>query len=169
MAWDEVLRLLGTVAMAQVFAVGEEGGNSQAGTLIIDLLNMQWWQALIALLGAAGLSPAPWILGLATNRLQFTKAAEAAYEKREQAMRENHAREMAALTAYHEKVLEAKDQRYADLEEIHDQNVEALTAQKERADKVTSAMFGATDALKMTTHVIQELRQAAEEVTPNGE
>lgn len=169
MILEDLFRMGATHALLQLLtAVGEEGSTSQNGTLIIDLLNMQWWQALFGIIAALGLSPAPWILGLATNRIQFTAAANAAYEKREQVMRENHAREMAALESYHEKVLLAKDQRYSDLEEVHDRNVVALGSQTERADKATNAVYGVTGALKQTAHVIDELRQAAQEVSPDG-
>lgn len=45
-----------------------------AGAVTIPPL--EWWQALAAIIGAFGLSPAPWILGLAFGRLQFSAPAE---------------------------------------------------------------------------------------------
>lgn len=169
MILEDLFRMGATHALLQLLAaIGEEGSTPNNGTLIIDLLNMQWWQALFGIVAGLGLSPAPWILGLATNRIQFTAAANAAYEKREADLKAGFAREMQALRDYHEQVLAAKDQRYADLEEVHDRNVEALNSQTERADKATTAVYGVTGALKQTAHVIDELRQAAQEVTPNG-
>ena len=47
--------------------------------MVIDLLDLQWWQIVVGLVGVLGFSPAPWILGLATNKLQFTSTADANY------------------------------------------------------------------------------------------
>ncbi|QNJ55969.1 membrane protein [Microbacterium phage Rasputia] len=164
MVLEQIIQLAMTAVVTHAMHVGsilqglgEEGGTPENGTLIIDLLNMQWWQALIGIAAGLGLSPAPWILGLATNKIQFTAAANAAYAARE-----------ADLKAYHADVVKRLEQRYSDLEETNDKNVEALTAQKDRADKATSAVFETTEALRQASHVIEELRLAAQEVTPNG-
>lgn len=51
-----------------------------AGNVIIP--DLEWWQTLAAVVGALGLSPAPWIFGLALGRLQFSAPAERAYNAR---------------------------------------------------------------------------------------
>ena len=137
---------------------GEEGGTGGGGgELVINLLDLQWWQALSAILVAAGLSPAPWILGLATNKIQFTAVAEANYDKR-----------LAEVNQHHDDLVAVKDQRYADLEATAQKNEQALEIEKNRADAATAALIESTQVAKMTVHVIEELRQAAQEVDPDG-
>jgi hypothetical protein len=147
------------VALTVIFATSrifsEVGGGG--GGLTIDLMNLQWWQTLIGLLATAGLSPAPWILGLATNKIQFTSTADAAYEKR-----------VKELNDYHDSIVESKDQRYADLEATNAKLEQAVATQQVRADTTTAALAESTEVTKMMGHVIQELRQAAEEMTTNG-
>ena len=132
---------------------GEEGGPGGGGTLVFDLFDLQWWQALIGILVGLGLSPAPWILGLATNKITFTATAEAHYQKR-----------VEEITEHHDALDALKDQRYADLEATALKNEQAVAIEKERADTVTAALVESTGVGKMAVHVIQELRQAAEEV-----
>lgn len=136
---------------------GEEGGSGSSGTLVIDLLDLQWWQILFGIIAAAGLSPAPWILGLAANKLTFTATAEANYQKR-----------VDDLTEHHDALVAVKDQRYADLEATAKKNEQALVIEKDRADAATAALIESTQVAKMTVHVIEELRQAAQEVDPDG-
>ncbi len=145
-------------ALFTVLTIVTEVNDGGGGGVVIDLLNLQWWQTLIALLAAAGLSPAPWILGLATNKIQFTAVADATYEKR-----------LAELQAYHEDLSRVKDQRYADLEATAKKNEQAVQIERERADNATKALAESTDVARMATHVIEEMRQAAQEVTPDGQ
>ena len=150
---EPIVLMIATIARM----VGEEGGGGGGSTLVLNLLDLQWWQTLVIVLGAAGLSPAPWILGLATHRIQFTAAAEANYEKRVA----EHAEHYDALVA-------VKDQRYADLEAAAQKNERALELEKERADTAMGALVKSTEVAEMTVHVIQELRQAAQEVDTDG-
>lgn len=147
------------VAVAVGRALAEVGGGAgTGGGLNIDLMDMQWWQALIAILGILGLSPAPWILGLATNKIQFTSTADANYALRSKEMSDNY----DALVA-------VKDQRYADLEATVAKTEQAAATDKQTAAIATGALAESTEVTKMAIHVVQELRQAAQEVGPHVE
>ncbi|WNN94068.1 membrane protein [Microbacterium phage Fregley] len=144
--------------------VGGGGGGSDP-SFVIDLMDMQWWQAILAVVAALGLSPAPWVLGLAAGKIQFTSTAEAIYEKR-----------IAELGEYHAKVLEGEQKRYTDLqataaksENAALKNEQAVAIERQRADTATEALAESTDVVRMAMHIVQELRQAAQEVTPSGE
>jgi len=175
---DMLTKLIAGLAMHIVTAEAGSGGDTTP-QLVIDLFNLQWWQALGALAVALGLSPAPWILGLAVNRLQFTKTAEAAHQREIDEMKAAHERELTArersyesqraqLLEYHGTVIAAKEQRYADLERTNQRNVEVAESQRKRADEVTAALAESTKAVQMTNHVLEELRRSAEEATPSG-
>ena len=151
------MQTIGLVAAAVARMAGEEGAPSGNGTLVIDLFNLEWWQALIGIIGLLGLSPAPWILGLATNKLQFTATADANYEKR-----------VAELTEHHDALVAVKDERYADLEATAEKNALAVGIERERADAVTAALVESTGVAEMAVHVIGELRQAAQGVDTDG-
>lgn len=147
--------------------MAEVNGGDPAGdpSFVIDLMDMQWWQALLAIIAALGLSPAPWVLGLATGKIQFTSTAEAIYEKR-----------IAELGEYHDKVLEAEKTRYRDLEAVATKSEnaalkseQAVAIERQRADTSTEALAESTDVVRMAMHIVQELRQAAQEVSPRGE
>lgn len=149
-----------TIAMAVTIGrvLTEVGGGGTSGGLNIDLMDMQWWQALIAILGILGLSPAPWILGLATNKIQFTSTADANYALRSQEMRDNY----DALVA-------VKDQRYSDLEATTLKTERAAATDKQTAATSVEALAESTEVTKMAVHIVQELRQAAQEVSPHVE
>lgn len=160
--------LVTAVMTLVIAAAGEEGTVPKNGMLVIDLLNMQWWQALGAFVAALGLSPAPWILGLATNRIQFTKTADAAHARELAAREKGYDEQIDQLENFHTKVLEGKDERYADLVRTNERNVEVAEQQKQRGDRLQEALGQASDVLAETNHILVELRQSAEEVTPGG-
>lgn len=170
--WQMLVNRVAVAALADV-------GGGTGPSLVIDLLNLQWWQQLGLVLTALGLSPAPWILGLALGRIQFTKAADAAHQREIDALKEGHAREIEnlketarqerdQLIEYHKNVVNGKDERYADLDEAHKANLGALEAQRVRAETLTDALSESTTALKMTNHILVEMKRSAEEVTPDG-
>ncbi len=154
MEWMTLVAIMVGRALTEV---GGGGGGGGTPSLNVDLLDLQWWQILVGILGVVGFSPAPWILGLATNKLQFTVTADANYEKRAQEMRDNY----DALVA-------VKDQRYADLEAAMVKLEQAAATDKQTAAVVSEALAESTDVAKMAIHVVEELRQAAQEVTPHG-
>ncbi|QUE25337.1 hypothetical protein SEA_FIZZLES_42 [Microbacterium phage Fizzles] len=146
------------IAMMAAYRVLAEvgGGGGSEPSLTIDLLDLQWWQILVGILGVLGFSPAPWILGLATNKIQFTVTADANYEKRAQEMRDNY----DALVA-------EKDARYHDLDARFQKVEQAAATDRQTVSTVSAALAESTDLGKMAIHVIDEMRQAAQEVDPH--
>jgi hypothetical protein len=124
----------------------------------VDLLNLQWWQTLIVILGLLGLSPAPWLLGLAAGRIQFSAPARKDFE-----------RQMSVAETAHEKALTEKDRHYQALIEFLQTRYSDLEAankiEKERADQLTDAAFEMTDVVRASTHALNSLNQVAREVT----
>lgn len=123
-------------------------------SLVIDLLNLQWWQGLIGIIGILGLSPAPWLLGLATNKIQFTAAAE-----------REKGRALAKQDEYHKALMDAQKERYSDLERANAKNEEAAATQQARADAATDAIFDMKDVVEANTHVLKSVNQVAREAT----
>lgn len=152
------------LAASRMLAEVNPGGNP---SLVVDLLNLQWWQALLAILGVLGLSPAPWLLGLAANRIGFTAPMRADFKRQMDDMAEAHKRELAGKDAYYGALLTGKDERYADLQKTNDANSKAVVKERDRADVVTDAAFEVVEALRANTHVIASIRELAEE-TPEG-
>lgn len=133
-------------------------------SVYIDLLNLEWWQALIAIIGLLGLSPAPWLLGLATGKIQFTLQADAQHGREISQLEKAHAAEIANLKAYHQAVVEAKDTRYADLEQANQKNIEVGEAHRARADAATAALSQAATAIEASNHIIEAFTEASKEV-----
>ncbi|QQO39443.1 hypothetical protein SEA_ZAGIE_41 [Microbacterium phage Zagie] len=148
-----IVAMFGFRVLAEVGGGGDGGGSP---SLNVDLLDLQWWQVVVGLLGVVGFSPAPWILGLATNKLQFTSTADANYALRAQEMREN----FDALAA-------EKDRAYAVLEATVTKTEQAGALDRQTAATATEALAESTEVTKMAIHVVQELRQAAQEVSPH--
>lgn len=148
------------VAMFGFRVLTEVGGGGSGGdpSLNIDLLDLQWWQILVGILGVLGFSPAPWILGLATNKLQFTSTAEANFALRAQEMRTHY----DALAA-------EKDKAYTALEGTVAKVEQAGAIDRQTAAISTEALAESTEVTKMAIHVVNELRQAAQEVSPHVE
>lgn len=138
--------------------VGGGGGGGDTPSLNIDLLDLQWWQVIVGLIGILGFSPAPWILGLATNKLQFTSTADANYALRSQEMRDNY-----------EALVTEKEARYTDLKAAAQRTEQAGAIDRQTAATATEALAESTEVTKMAIHVVQELRQAAQEVSPRVE
>ena len=140
--------------LAAALSADVRGGGGQP----FNPFDLEWWQTLGVIVAATGLSPAPWILGLAIGRIQFTKAADAAHE-----------RELKAREETNELLMQVKDQRYADLEAANQRTIEVAEVQRQRADAMTDALSQSTDALLVTNHILTEFTRAAKEVTSDGE
>lgn len=134
--------------------------------MTVDLANLEWWQALIGILGALGLSPAPWILGLATGRIQFAGPAQAVFDARVADLKAQHADAVAALTTYHNTVLEGQAARYAELKESRDYYRTARVEERDRADKVTDQLAEVAELARLAVHAIESLDEASKDVTP---
>lgn len=133
--------------------------------MLIDLANLEWWQTLIGIIGVLGLSPAPWILGLASGRIQFSKPAQADYDKRVADLKEQHATSAAALAAFHVDQLAQRDERIAELKTSLAKVDEARTVERDRADAATAMLGRAVEAVEVSNHLLDSLGQAAREGT----
>jgi hypothetical protein len=130
--------------------------------MIIDLANLEWWQTLFAIVGALGLSPAPWILGLAFGRIQFAGPAKTAYDQRVADLKEQHATSTAAAAAYYADQLSVRDGRIAELKTSLDKLGEARNVERNRADNATAMLGRAVDAVEVSNHLLESLSEAAE-------
>lgn len=133
---------------------------SDPATVFIDL---QWWQGLAVLLGALGLSPAPWLLGLATNRLQFTGPAAKAYEDRIAELTRAHAAAIAEIVAHHAMLVGVKDTQYAEMKESRNYYREARLAEIDRADKATDQLAEVVDVVKANVQFLDAFDKAAQD------
>jgi hemoglobin-like flavoprotein len=115
--------------------------------VVVDLLNLQWWQAAVGVLVALGLSPAPWLAALATGRLQF--AAPALAEKE---------RALAEQKRHYEALIAEKDK-------TSETNRIAAEKNKDRADQVTDAALGMAKVIEANTHVIASVNEIAREAS----
>lgn len=120
---------------------------------IVDLANLEWWQSLVGILGLLGLSPAPWLLGLATGRIQFSAPAEKAYDTR-----------LKEQLDHHVQVNTIQTERYTDLKESRNYYRDAYNVEHERANKATETVAEVLEALNATNHVLSSITKAAEEV-----
>lgn len=125
--------------------------------MLLDIANLDWWQALVTLLGVLGLSPAPWILGLALGRIQFSAPADRTYAARLGDLKEQHALEVANLVAYHLSIINGKDEHYAELKESRDGYRAATVTERERADKVSDALAEFGELGKLAVHALTAL------------
>jgi hypothetical protein len=101
-----------------------------------------------------GLSPAPWILGLAVGRIQFTKVADAL-----------HARELAEQSRHYEALLAVEASRYAELTVTNKANADAVEKHRGRAEEVTDAALQMTEVVAANSHLIAQLNAVAREAT----
>lgn len=143
---------------------------------MINLLDLQWWQGAVAILGLLGLSPAPWLLGLAMNRIQFTAPARADYAARLKEITDAHDREVAnlkdahaaairELTTHHTTLSEVQAARFQELERSRDYYRQARLTEQERANRATDQLVEFAELAKLNVHVLQSLDQAAKDAT----
>lgn len=134
--------------------------------MLIDLADLEWWQALATLIAALGLSPAPWLIGMALGRIQFSAPARAVYDERVADLKTQHADAVKALTTYHAEVLAERDERYDELRTSRDYYREARIVERDRADKVTDQLAEALELARLNTHLLQSLDEATKDATP---
>lgn len=131
--------------------------------MIVDLANLEWWQTLVGIVGVLGLSPAPWILGLATGKIQFTTPAALEHDKRIADLKDAHALQLASLAAYHDGITRAKDDRYADVKESRDGYRAATVVERERANKVTDTLAEFGELGRLAVHALTALDEVAKD------
>lgn len=158
----------GAIGVARI-AQGEIAPDGGGGGVFIDLANLQFWQTLIGILGLAGLSPAPWLLGLATGKIQFTAVARKDFERQIAEKDAAHARELAARDLYHQGLMTGERQRYADLERANEANKTAAELNKARADEVTDAALDMVKVVEASNHVMRSIQKAEQIVTGTGD
>lgn len=148
--------------------LASEVGGGGSPSFNFDLLDIQWWQAVLGLVGVLGLSPAPWILGLATGKIQFTTVADQAHARELAARKEAWDEEKVNLVSYHNTLMQNKDQRYTDLEASNAKDLEAGEQHRQRADRMTDALSESTKIAEYTNTILTEFAKAAREATPDG-
>jgi hypothetical protein len=146
--------VLGAIIASTGSMVGAMADVNPGPTLMVDLFDLQWYQSLGLLLAGLGLSPAPWLLGLATNRIQFTGPAE---KEKQRALEEQK--------RHYEALLASEARRYSDLEKSNEQNAAAAKTERTRADFVTDAVLEIKEVVEANTHVIASVHQVAREAT----
>ena len=99
--------------MALLLSLAEQIPDGGGTGVLLDVANLQWWQTLVGVLGIAGLSPAPWLLGLATGRIQFSAPARTDFEAQKKEMREAHERELTSRDRQSEMLLNLGAERYS--------------------------------------------------------
>lgn len=124
--------------------------------IYVDLLNLQWWQGLVAIVGILGLSPAPWLTGLALNRIQFAGPARKDFERQMTEKDTVHEKALTEQARHYEALLEFHRTRYDDLDKSN-------SIHEERADKLTDAAFQMTEVVKANSHVMASLNEVARE------
>lgn len=137
------------------------GGGSTAG-IVVDLLNLQWWQGLIAIAGVVGLSPAPWLLGMARDRIAFTAPMRADYDARVADLKEGHARAVAELVAHHQALIAEKDAAYTELKTSRDYYRDARLVEKARNDELTDQLVESVELARTGFQVLRAFDKAAE-------
>jgi hypothetical protein len=145
--------------------------------MMVDIANLEWWQTLVAIIGVLGLSPAPWLLGMAFNRIQFSAPARASYDERVadlksahsvalQTQSVTHVAAIAELVKHHADLVAVKDAAYAELRESRDVYKTAAAIERERADKVTDQLAELGELAKLTVHALDAITEAAKDAAP---
>lgn len=140
-------------------------------SLTVDLLNIEWWQGVIGLIVLLGLSPAPWILGLALGRIQFSGPSQRAYDERVADLKAAHARELETTTKtatdaiaetvrHHNDLTAVQAARYAELERSRDYYRTARLAEADRADRATDQLVEVVEIAKASAQALHALDEA---------
>lgn len=157
-----IVAVFATVALVAAAAAGEsQAVADDPATIFVDLA---WWQGAVAILAALGLSPAPWLIGLATNRLQFTGPAAAAYEARVAELTRAHAAAIAEIVAHHARLIDVKDTQYSEMKESRNYYRAARLAEVDRADKATDQLAGVVEVVKANVQLLDAFDKAVQEV-----
>lgn len=147
---------------------------------MVDLANLEWWQSFVGIIALLGLSPAPWLLGLATGRLQFASPAQKNHESQIKALQEQftarvtdlkeaHRADIVELVDHHDKINCIQVERYAEMKESRDGWKEATSVERERANIATAAVSEVLTVVKATNHVLSSLQEVITPPTPQDE
>lgn len=129
------------------------------GGFYVDLANLQWWQTLIGVAGALGLSPIPWITALARGLLLWRSD----FERQLAAKDKEHAKVVAQIEKNYEALRKLDAERYGELKETNALNVAVAQQERQRADDLTeSVMGGVGTVLEANVHALGSFHKAAE-------
>lgn len=145
-----------------------------ADPAVIDLLSITWWQGVIGLVGVLGLSPAPWLLGLATGRIQFSAPAQKSFDGRVEELKEANRIALAAATAahtsaiaelvkHHEELDKVKDAAHAETKESRDYYRAARIEEAKRADMATDQLADVVEVVKVNMKMLNAIDEAAKD------
>lgn len=147
--------------LAALAAAVADVGTPTGGGIVIDIFDMQWWQAIGAFAVLLGLSPAPWITALATGRLLFRADLEARLAERDKAYVELS----ASKDREHAAILAEREARYADQKRASDVNALAADTERKRADGLTEAVLEVVEVVRGNNHLIGSVVEVAREAT----
>lgn len=128
--------------------------------MIVDLANLEWWQAFVGILVALGLSPAPWILGLALGRIQFTGPARADFAARVADINAAHAESRADLIKHHDELDKAHADALGEMTNQRNYYRDARIVEADRATKATETSAEvAREAAKLATTALETINE----------
>lgn len=134
--------------------------------LVIDFAHLEPWQWLFGAIGVLGLSPAPWILGLALGRLQFTKTAQANYAARAADLISANDKLLGAQNDYHAKILAEKDKTLDERTESRDYYREARLETAGQNQRLTEALIESIEVAHTGTRALDTIAEVAKGATP---
>ncbi|MDF2915906.1 MAG: hypothetical protein K0S70_123 [Microbacterium sp.] len=147
--------MIPTAMILSAVALAAVGGGTG---VYVDLLNLQWWQAVLGIGAALGVSGAPWLTALAAGRLLFRADLDRQLKKSD----EEHAKAMAQQKDYYEALREIDKQHYGELKESNIANAIAAQTERKRADDVTDAVLEVGAVLEANTHALNSFHRAVE-------
>lgn len=148
--------MLALMAIGRTTATFAGVVNGDAGGFYVDLLNLQWWQAIIALIVALGISPAPWITALAAGRLLFRADLERQLAKSDT----EHEKALAQQKDFYDALLADRKERYDDLVAANNANAQAAARGQERADELTDTLLEFGGLVEANNHFLASLGKA---------
>lgn len=110
-------------------------------------MDLQWWQIVVGIVGALGLSPAPWITALLLRKLMPLGA----HLERVADIKEAHKLEMQHSDDGHARELAGKDEIIAALRADSVKKDEATQLERDRADSATAKLGALTEQFGQVT------------------
>jgi hypothetical protein len=110
-------------------------------------VKLEWWQLAIAIIGALGLSPAPWIAAILTRRLMPLGA----HLERVADIKAAHILEVEHQDERHARELAGKDQTIDNLKADRVEERAATKIERDRADAAASKLAQLTEQFGQVT------------------
>jgi len=132
-----------------------------ASDALLTVPSLEWWQALVALAAAVGLSPAPWLFGMARDKIAFTAPMRAAFETRVEEIKAAHARELAERDRHHAAELQSRADVATEVKESRELMRIAHSEEQDRADRATAALAEtAAKTANLTGYLLEAFNEA---------